>query len=179
LANPFIVMEPVKGGILAKLPAKAEVVLKQANPGASLPSWAIRFAASLEGVITVLSGMSNMEQMEDNLAYMDDFRPLNPAEQAAIRQVQEVLVAIPQVPCTDRKYCLDACPQNVAIPGTFKAYNDLLRYNNLQKAKDDYKWEIRTLAKASTCIGCGACEAVCPQSISIIERLAEAAKVLE
>ncbi len=177
--KPVIVMEPVKGGGLASLPEAAAAIFKQANPGASLSSWAIRYAASLEGVVTVLSGMSNMQQMEDNLATMADFKPLSEAEQATVRQVQNLLAQTPQVPCTDCKYCLDACPQGIAIPGTFKAYNDYLVYRDLPKAQGSYRWETRVAAKASACAGCGACEGVCPQSIPIIKHLEDAARILE
>ncbi len=177
--KPVIIMEPVKGGALAKLPEQAAKILREANPNASIASWAIRFAASLPGLVTVLSGMSTVEQMQDNLSYMVDFKPLSDAERDAIAKVQKILSTIPQVPCTDCKYCLKGCPQNIAIPGTFKVYNDYLIYHDLNMVKGPYAWETRIMGKASQCIACGNCEAVCPQSIHIIQELANAAKALE
>ncbi len=177
--KPVIIMEPVKGGALANLPAQVEKVLRNANPNASPASWAIRYAASLEGVITVLSGMSTLDQMKDNLSYMDSFQPLTPAEREVIEQARKLLAEIPQIPCTDCKYCIKDCPQQIVIPGTFKVMNDYLIYHNLAAAKGTYGWETRELGKASACVACGNCEAVCPQSITIIEELAKAAAVLE
>ncbi len=177
--KPVIIMEPVKGGALAKLPEKAAKILTEANPDMSLSSWAIRFAASLDGIITVLSGMSDLSQMEDNLSYMENFTPLTDEERKVIEKARQVLLEIPQVPCTDCKYCMKGCPMNIAIPGTFKTINDYLIYKDLDKVKGSYAFETSTRAKASECISCGACEAVCPQSIAIIDELAKAAKVLE
>ena len=177
--KPVVIMEPIKGGSLANLPAPAAEILQKANPHISAASWAIRFAASLDGIITVLSGMSTLDQMKDNLSYMQDFKPLSPEEQAVIVEVRKILAGIPQVPCTDCQYCLKDCPQNIAIPGTFKVLNDYLIYHNLMEVQRRYGWETRVMGKASDCIQCGACESVCPQSIPIIEELAKAAKVLE
>ncbi|MDR1439354.1 MAG: aldo/keto reductase, partial [Clostridiales bacterium] len=177
--KPVIVMEPVKGGALAKLPAAAAGILAKANPGASLPSWAIRYAASLDGVITVLSGMSAIEQMEDNLSYMERLEPLGAGERERIAEVQRILAGIPQVPCTDCQYCMDGCPKNVAIPGTFRLMNDYLVYRDAARVRGSYVFETRNFAKASECIACGQCEAVCPQGIAIVEELSKAAAVLE
>lgn len=177
--KPVIIMEPVKGGALAKLPEQAAKVLTNANPNVSLASWAIRYAASLEGVITVLSGMSTLEQMRDNLSVMDNFRPLSGEELSVIKEAQEVLASIPQIPCTDCQYCLKGCPQNIAIPGTFRAVNDYLVFNDLNRAKFSYMWETYDAVKASECIACGQCEDICPQSISIVEELSKAVKLLE
>lgn len=177
--KPVIIMEPVKGGALAKLPKQAAGILKDADPGVSPASWAIRFAASLEGVITVLSGMSTLDQMKDNISYMEHFAPLGSGELTVIEKARKALTAIPQVPCTDCKYCMKGCPQNVAIPGTFKVINDYLIYHDLASVQGSYKWETMNFAKASACIGCGQCEAVCPQSIKIVDELAKASKVLE
>ncbi len=177
--KPIIVMEPVKGGALAKLPQQAAEILYQANPAASAASWAVRFAASLDGVITVLSGMSTLLQMEDNISYMENFQPLTSAELATVEKVREILAGLPQVPCTDCRYCLKDCPKDIAIPGTFKTINDYLIYHDLESVKKSYAWETSSRAKASECVGCGNCESVCPQSIAIVEELAKAAKVLE
>ena len=177
--KPIIVMEPVKGGALAKLPEKAAEILAKADPDASQASWAIRFAASLEGVVTVLSGMSTLDQMKDNLSYMEAFRPLDAEEMKAIGNVREILAGVPQIPCTDCKYCLKDCPRHISIPGTLRIMNDYLIYHHLEAAKASYGWETRDLNKASECIACGNCETVCPQSIPIIDELAKAAAVLE
>lgn len=177
--KPVIIMEPVKGGVLNKLPEKAANILTQANPNTSHASWAIRYAASLEGIITVLSGMSTLEQMRDNLSYMENFRPLNNEELSVIKETQEVLASIPQIPCTDCQYCVKGCPKNITIPGTLRAVNDYLVYNDLARAKFIYGWETFFAAKASECIACGQCEEVCPQSIAIVEELAKAVKLLE
>ncbi len=177
--KPVIVMEPVKGGALAKLPEKAADVLAKANPAASQASWAVRFAASLEGVVTVLSGMSTLDQMKDNLSFMEPFKPLDAGERAAIDAVRKILAETPQVPCTDCKYCMKDCPEQVNIPGAFKVMNDYLLYRRLEAAKGSYFWETQSLKKASACVACGQCEAVCPQSIPIIEELKKAAAALE
>ncbi|MCI8600917.1 MAG: 4Fe-4S dicluster domain-containing protein [Oscillospiraceae bacterium] len=177
--KPVIIMEPVKGGALANLPVPAAEILKAANPNASLPSWAIRYAASLPGVITVLSGMSTIGQMEDNLATMADFAPLSDKERETVAKVQQVLKDLPQVPCTDCRYCVKGCPQQINIPGIFKAMNTLLVYNNPGQAQGDYNWGTREGGKASACIGCGQCEAACPQHIQIIGELKRAAETFE
>ncbi|UQZ90559.1 Fe-S oxidoreductase [Deltaproteobacteria bacterium Smac51] len=177
--KPIIVMEPVKGGALADLPEPVADILRRAAPEASLSSWAIRFAASLEGVVTVLSGMSSVAQMKDNLSYMADFKPLSPDELAVVEKARSALAEIPQIPCTDCHYCLKGCPKHIAIPGTFKVMNDYLLYHDLNTARYIYNWETSSAGKASDCIECGQCETACPQSIPIIKELAEAVRVLE
>jgi predicted aldo/keto reductase-like oxidoreductase len=178
-SKPVIIMEPVKGGALANLPENAARIFSLADPGVSYASWAIRFAASLEGIITVLSGMSNLDQMRDNLSYMEDFKPLNQDELGIINGVRKLLSGIPQIPCTDCRYCLESCPQNIAIPGTFRAMNDYLVYKDLPRVRGIYAWETLFLAKASGCTACGHCETACPQNIPIIEELSRAVKILE
>ena len=179
--KPIVIMEPVKGGNLANPPQEAKDVFAAINPDASASSWAIRLAASLDGVITVLSGMSSVEQMEDNLSYMQDFKPLNPQEQQAIEKVREIINAIPVVPCTGCEYCLKGCPQNVGIPGVFIAYNIYLKFGNAELAGGQYSWQTEghQRAKASACIECGMCEEACPQHISIRDQLKKAAEVFE
>ncbi len=177
--KPVIVMEPVKGGSLAKLPAHVEEIFKSANDDASISSWAIRYAASLPGVMMVLSGMSSLEQMEDNLETMVDFRPLNEMEHGVIAEVVEELDKMPQVPCTDCRYCVKGCPQNVAIPGIFKAMNNQMIYGNVAGAKGNYAFATGGVNVASKCIGCGACEEVCPQHIKIVEQLKKAVEMFE
>ncbi|QQO07893.1 aldo/keto reductase [Breznakiella homolactica] len=175
--KPVVIMEPVKGGALANLPEPAAEIFSRAEPGRSQASWALRYAASLEGIVTVLSGMSTVDQMKDNLSVMENFRPLNKEERTVIERVQQALSAIPQVPCTDCRYCLKGCPEHISIPGVFAAVNDYLVYRNMARAKSRYGFETASGGKASACIRCGACEEVCPQGIPIIAELAKAAEI--
>ena len=176
--KPVIVMEPVKGGALAKLPEVAAKVFSRENPTVSSASWALRFAADLEGIITVLSGMSTLEQMKDNISVMEHFKPLTEHERSVIKEVQTILASIPHVPCTDCQYCLKACPNNIAIPGILGTVNDYLIYNDLARSRGLYGWET-LVTKASDCIACKACEEVCPQNIPIANELSKAAKLFE
>lgn len=179
--KPVIIMEPVKGGTLANPPKEVADVLKQANPTASPSSWAIRFAASLDGIITVLSGMSNLEQMEDNLSYMKAFKPLSEEERKVVEKAREIYNSFPKVPCTAYAYCMKGCPQNIAIYGSFQAYNISSMYGDLKSARNKYTWNTdgQGRKKASACISCGKCEQVCPQHIAIREELKKVAETLE
>lgn len=177
--KPIIIMEPVKGGSLADLSEPIKKIFREVNPDASLSSWAIRYAASLDGLVTVLSGMSTIEQMEDNLSCMENFQPLTDVERETIKKVQDVLSQMPNIPCTDCKYCMKGCPQGIVIPGIFSAMNMYLVYNNLEKAKRNYGMETADRGAASTCIECGQCEVVCPQHIHIIDELKRAVSVFE
>ncbi|MDR1069956.1 MAG: 4Fe-4S dicluster domain-containing protein, partial [Gracilibacteraceae bacterium] len=145
----------------------------------SFASWALRFAASLDNVITVLSGMSNIEQMEDNLAVMSDFRPLAPAEYAVIEKVKETLNAVESVPCTNCAYCLKGCPQGIVIPEIFGLLNQYLMFDSLEPAKSFYGLYTRHGNTAGSCSECAQCESVCPQRIGIIQELKRAAAVFE
>ena len=177
--KPVVIMEPVKGGSLANLPDQIAEPMKAFAPDASLPSWAIRFAASLEGVVTVLSGMSTLEQMQDNLSYMEHFKPLSDTERKVVDEVRERLSKTDSIPCTRCQYCVKGCPQGIAIPRVFSSLNTYLIYNNLAGAKGDYHWATNDAAKASACIECGQCESVCPQQIKIIDQLKRCAELLE
>jgi predicted aldo/keto reductase-like oxidoreductase len=181
-AKPVVIMEPVKGGLLANPPEAAVKILKAANPGMSLSSWGIRFAAGLEGVVTVLSGMSSMAQMEDNLNTMKAFKPLTKDEMAALDKAREAMNAIPTIPCTSCHYCAAGCPQKVVIADIFQAVNNYRLFMNgdKKKAKESYGW-IRDGLKgpASNCVKCGACESVCPQHISIMKELEAAVEIFE
>ena len=175
----IVVMEPVKGGSLAKPDEKIVKLFKDYAPDMSPASWAIRFAASLDGIITVLSGMSNIEQMQDNLSYMKDFKPLNEEEQKIIQQAQRILGQSSTVPCTACHYCTEGCPMQIPIPDIFSALNLQLGNGQLDDAKAAYKAAAEEGHRASDCIECGQCEAACPQHISIIETLKKAAETLE
>ena len=177
--KPVIIMEPVKGGTLADLPAGAAAPLLELHPEASQASWALRFAASLDGLVTVLSGMSDLEQMKDNLAMMKEFRPFTEDERAALEKTRAYLAGVPTVPCTGCSYCTKGCPQQIAIPDVFTALNQWKVYEKLAPAKRHYGFATRSGAKASDCVECGQCESVCPQSIPIIEELKNAAKVFD
>ena len=176
---PIIIMEPVKGGNLANPPESITEILKAADNNASPSSWAIRFAASLPGVVTVLSGMSNIAQMEDNLSYMTDFVPLNESELAVIEQVRQAFAAIPTIPCTACAYCMKDCPANIAIFDTFRAVNNYRLYTNLDASRARYERATKEKGKASACIDCGQCEEVCPQRIAIRTELKAAAELFE
>lgn len=171
--KPVIIMEPVKGGMLATPPESVANVLKAAEPESSVASWAVRFAADLEGVITVLSGMSNVEQMKDNLSYMKTFNGLSEIQKRTLAQAQEELRKIPLIPCTTCNYCAKVCPMQIGISGSFTAMNYLTLYGDLAAAKGQADWLVsgRGLKHADACIKCGKCEEACPQHIAIRDHL--------
>ena len=171
--KPVIIMEPVKGGMLATPPESVEKLLKEAEPEASTASWAIRFAANLEGVITVLSGMSNVAQMEDNLSFMKDFNGLTDSEKETLDKAREAMSKIPLIPCTTCNYCAKVCPMEIGISGSFTAMNYLTLYGNKAAAAHQEDWLVVSHGRkrADECVKCGQCEEVCPQHISIREEL--------
>jgi predicted aldo/keto reductase-like oxidoreductase len=174
--KPVIVMEPVKGGTLARVPAEAEALLKGREPDLSIPSWAIRFAASQENVMMVLSGMSNMEQMQDNLSYMKEFRPLTREEEELLtKRVAGVINDQIAVPCTGCSYCTEGCPMQIPIPRYFSLYNEDMRENLEEKGWTinftNYSKLAQKFGRAGDCVQCGQCEGVCPQHLPIIEKL--------
>lgn len=175
----IVVMEPIKGGTLANPPKAVRDLFKAANPNLSIASWAIRFVASLDGIISVLSGMSNIEQMADNLSYMTDFKPLSAEEQAVIKETQNILDGIDSIPCTSCHYCTDGCPMQIPIPEIFSARNKQLIWEQTEAGQKDYDNATTDRGLASACIQCGQCEGVCPQHINIIERLQDCAAVFE
>ena len=175
----IVVMEPVKGGSLADPPKDVRELLKSYAPDRSCASWAIRFAASLEGIITVLSGMSNLEQMRDNISFMQDFQPLNAEEQSIIRQAMALLRESNMIPCTACGYCKEGCPKQIPIPEIFSAMNLQLGNGQLEAAADAYAAATANGVRADDCIRCGQCERACPQGLPIIERLSDAAKLFQ
>jgi len=169
---PIIIMEPVRGGFLAKMPKEIEDMFKAANPNMSIASWSVRWVASLDGVMTTLSGMSNMEQVIDNVASLKEFKPLTAKENAIVEKAVKLLVDAPTIPCTDCKYCAD-CPVDIPIYDIFGIYNEeFLNNQSLSDFNKKYK-EIDKSVNASACIQCGLCEPLCPQNIPIIEKLAD------
>lgn len=172
-------MEPVKGGTLANPPKPVRELFKEYHPDMSYASWAIRFVASLDGIITVLSGMSNIAQMEDNLSYMKNFQPLNDEEQEIIRKAQVLLGKYSTVPCTACHYCTEGCPQHIEIPDIFAAMNKQLGNGQMAEAKAAYAEATKGGQLASGCIGCLQCEGACPQHLAITDYLKQAAEMFE
>ena len=173
-----IVMEPVKGGSLVNLPDRAKAVLEGLE-GGSIASYAIRFAASQEGVAMVLSGMGDMAMMRDNISYMADFRPLDEKEQAAIEEVCEIFRDLGTVPCTACRYCTEVCPQGIAIPELFACLNAKKLFNNWNTGYYYDNIHTKNGGKASQCIRCGKCEKICPQHLPIRDLLVTVAEEFE
>lgn len=174
-----VIMEPVKGGALANPPEQVKALFDAAKPGASYASWALRFAASLDGVLAVLSGMSNLEQVDDNLATMSDFQPLNDAEQKVIRQAQHILGNSAAIACTACHYCTAGCPKKIAIPEIFAAANKQLANGQKAEAAAAYAAATAEGGKASACIHCKQCERICPQHLPITDLLGRCAAMFE
>ena len=177
--KPMIIMEPVKGGNLVNLPADAKQILDDLHGTGSTASYAVRFAASFEGVMMVLSGMSNLEQMQDNLSYMKDFQPLDETEMAAVKAVADVFHSKHMIPCTACRYCIEGCPKKISIPDLFACMNAKTVFHDWNA--DYYYSNVHTVhnGKASECIRCGKCEKVCPQHLQIRELLQDVAKEFE
>ena len=177
---PMIIMEPVKGGSLAKLRPDLEDMLKAARPENSIASWALRFVGSLPGVMTILSGMSAEEQMLDNIQTFTNFEPLAEDEKVLLDQVKRLMLDIPQIGCTACRYCTEGCPMNIAIPDVFRAVNTMKLYNDTFRPKMFYSGVLdQGHGRAGDCIACGQCEGVCPQHLPIIELLKEASEMLD
>lgn len=177
---PMIIMEPVKGGTLASLKPELEERFISYSPDKSVASWALRFCASLPGVEMILSGMSNDEQMEDNIKTFTDLVPLNDDEKSLIEEVRKAMLDIPLISCTACKYCVDGCPMSISIPDIFRTYNSIKLYNDTFRPKLFYNGLISAgSGRASDCVSCGQCESVCPQHLPVIDFLSEAAEILD
>lgn len=177
--KPIIVMEPVKGGLLANLSQNARELLLAKNPDQSVASWAVRYAAGCENVFMVLSGMSNMAQLLDNMSYMKDFSPLTDSELAVLPEVVRAIYADIAVDCTACRYCVEGCPQKIEIPKYFALYNEAKHGGSLEEAKATYRALTKDHGKASDCIRCGKCQKICPQHIRIVEALRKVAELFE
>lgn len=182
--KPVVVMEPIKGGTLINIPDEAKTLLTETDPNLSIASWAVRFAASLDNVMVVLSGMSNFEQLKDNTSYMREFKPLNEKEQEVIKKVTDVITKSIAVPCTACRYCVKGCPKNIEIPTYFSLYNEEMRMNKDKKLPFTpqtvyYANYIKSYGKASDCVACHQCEKSCPQHIKIVDMLKKVAEAFE
>ena len=168
-------MEPVKGGTLANVPKEAEKLFREYAPNRSIPSWALRFAASLDNVMVVLSGMSNLEQIEDNTGFMEHLVPLTKEEKNICFRAAKIINSKIAIPCTGCSYCTEGCPAKIAIPQYFSLYNEVMRENLEEKGWTasfaQYSVLNQKFGKAKDCLQCGQCENVCPQHLPIIENL--------
>ncbi len=174
-AVPVVIMEPVKGGALSSPPPAIQDILRTANPDASFASWAMRFAAGLDGVITVLSGMSSLEQVEDNIRSVANLRVLTDAEQEVIQAARAALSEIPSIPCTGCRYCMSGCPMEIPIPDIFSARNMQMIWGLDDRGRMDYARSVGTGNGADACVRCGQCESACPQHLKVPDYLADCA----
>ena len=170
---PIIIMEPIKGGLLTGDTSPIKGLLNEANPNASMASWALRFAAQLEGVMVTLSGMSNFEQLADNIATFADFKPLSDEEQAVLVKAIGVFNAVPRVACTACRYCVNDCPSKIEIPTLIDIYNNYLIYSTTNNLDHGYWMWTRNGGKAGDCISCRVCEGICPQKLEISDTMAK------
>lgn len=178
--KPIIVMEPVKGGTLASFSDDIEKIYKDYAPQKSIASWALRYVASLDGVMTILSGMSNAQQMNDNLDTMTHFEKINNEEAKLIKQVTDQVLSYPTIPCTKCRYCTPGCPMRIQIPDLFTAYNSAKMYGENRRYQTYYKdHSTGDYQPAKACIACGQCESVCPQHLEIISLLKEVSEVFD
>lgn len=178
--KPIIVMEPIKGGTLASFSDDIEKIYKDYAPQKSIASWALRYVASLDGVMTILSGMSNAQQMNDNLDTMTHFEKINNEEAKLIKQVTDQVLSYPTIPCTKCRYCTPGCPMRIQIPDLFTAYNSAKMYGENRRYQTYYKdHSTGDYQPAKACIACGQCESVCPQHLEIISLLKEVSEVFD
>ncbi len=176
---PIIVMEPVRGGMLASMDPENEARFKALRPDASIASWALRYVASLPGVMTILSGMSTEDQVRDNLKTFTEFEPVTQEEMKVINEVTESILSVPQIGCTACKYCVDGCPMKISIPDVFRTINTIRRYPDDWRSKNFYGGLLDRHGRAADCVACGQCEKVCPQHLPISSLMKEAAEILD
>ena len=177
--KPVTVMEPAKGGLLANPNPNVAEVFSKLDPKASAASFALRFAASLDNVKMVLSGMGSIEQMNDNLNTFEDFKPLTEEEHKAVEEARNIMMSAPIIECTACRYCTKGCPKHINIPDIFKCYNLYLKLGVHNAYKIHYTAVLLDSGRASECIGCGQCERACPQHLPIIENLKKASELLD
>ena len=177
--KPVIVMEPIRGGSLASENSVCAPLLKEADPKASLASWALRFAAGLPNVAMVLSGMSTLEQMEQNVNLFNRLAPLSDKEQAILTQAADMLRKAGAIPCTGCKYCVEGCPANINIPAILDLLNEYARFGSLESARRSYGFRTRGKGLASACVACGQCLDICPQHIESAVHMEKAAELFE
>ncbi len=177
--KPISVMEPCKGGWIAGEEADATKCLRDANPNVSVASWAFRFVAGLEGIYVILSGMGNVEQVEDNIKTFRNYKPLSEEERALTLQVVDAINAKPRIPCTQCGYCTRGCPKHLPIPTFMRHYNHVITYQAIESSRHIYNMIIKPETKAANCINCRSCEQLCPQHIEITKYIKEVKRQLE
>jgi len=177
--KPIIVMEPCRGGSLINLPQSAKDIFDE--EGKSYANYAIRFTASFPSVVMVLSGMSTIDQLKENVGFMKDFEPITEQERIAIDKVQKILSEQETIDCTSCRYCVEGCPKNISIPDLFTCYNQKVQFNdnNCKFYYSNYTTASKNLGKASDCIKCGKCEKICPQHLPIRKYLEDVAQMFE
>jgi predicted aldo/keto reductase-like oxidoreductase len=177
--KPIIIMEPVKGGLLAGAGSQAGDVLLRANPGVSDASWAVRFAAARDGLITMLSGMNTMEQLQDNIRTIKNLTPLTEDELATVGEAVKLINSVPRVPCTGCRYCVDNCPQKLNIPFLIHIYNDYLMFRQKVSSGMPYMAATSDGRTPDTCVACRSCEEHCPQHIEISDVMGKMAELFK
>ncbi|MEG0506498.1 MAG: aldo/keto reductase [Longicatena sp.] len=175
---PLVIMEPIKGGSLAQLPEDIASIFKAYHPNDSISSWALRYVGSKQNVKVILSGMSTLEQVQDNLETFNDFKPLEVEEAEIVNKVAQIIQSRTKNGCTGCGYCMP-CPFGIDIPNNFRIWNDVSKYGNIEKAKNKYFNLMDVKQRASACQKCGKCETLCPQQLQIRQDLDKASHDLE
>ncbi|MDR2590018.1 MAG: aldo/keto reductase [Oscillospiraceae bacterium] len=175
---PIIIMEPLLGGKLASSDSPIADMFKELDPNVSLASWALRYVAELKGVFVTLSGMSNLEQLEDNIKTYADLKPLSENEHKVIDEAVKLLNSLPRIECTECNYCKD-CPQKIRIPLLINLYNDFLVHKTSTNLSGSYNWMTSGFGKAKDCTACGVCEDICPQDLEIIDTMKKISKLFD